>query len=93
MIQERVRIEIDNVMQENEGKLNMSSLQNLSYLERCIKEALRLYPSAFFILRNPREDVKLRNYLISHFYFVYIFEHVTYNTYNTTYIIECKIIN
>ncbi|EFN63653.1 Cytochrome P450 4C1 [Camponotus floridanus] len=83
-IQERVRIEIDNVMQENEGKLNMSSLQNLSYLERCIKEALRLYPSVFFILRNPGEDVKLRNYLFSHFFVVYIFEHVTYNTYNTT---------
>ncbi|XP_025267617.1 cytochrome P450 4C1 isoform X1 [Camponotus floridanus] len=63
-IQERVRIEIDNVMQENEGKLNMSSLQNLSYLERCIKEALRLYPSVFFILRNPGEDVKLQSYIV-----------------------------
>jgi len=63
MTQERVRIEVDNVMQENEGKLNMSSLQNLSYLERCIKEALRLYPSGFLISRSPGEDVKLRNYL------------------------------
>jgi len=46
MTQERVRAEVDTVMQENGGKLNMRSLQNLSYLDRCLKEALRLYPSA-----------------------------------------------
>ncbi|XP_025262035.1 cytochrome P450 4C1 isoform X2 [Camponotus floridanus] len=63
-IQERVRIEVDNVMQENEGKLNMSLLQNLSYLERCIKEALRLYPSGFLISRSPGEDVKLQSYVV-----------------------------
>jgi len=56
-----VRIEVDNVMQENGGKLNMRSLQNLSYLERCIKEALRLYPSVFVVSRNPVEDIKLSN--------------------------------
>jgi len=56
-----VRIEVDNVMQEDGGKLNMRSLQNLSYLERCIKEALRLYPSVTFISRNPTEDIKLSN--------------------------------
>jgi len=47
-------------MQENEEKLTMQSLQKLSYLERCIKEALRLYPSVFFISRAPTEDIKLR---------------------------------
>ncbi|XP_025265751.1 cytochrome P450 4C1-like, partial [Camponotus floridanus] len=51
-IQEHVRAEVDTVMQENGGKLNMKSLQNLSYLDRCLKEALRLYPSASFILRK-----------------------------------------
>jgi len=62
MTQERVRAEVDTVMQENgRGKLNMRSLQNLSYLDRCLKEALRLYPSAVIISRNPRNDVKLRN--------------------------------
>ncbi|XP_050452053.1 cytochrome P450 4C1-like [Cataglyphis hispanica] len=63
-VQERVRVEVDNAMQENGGKLTMKSLQNLSYLERCLKEALRLYPSAFFILRNIKEDVKLNSYVI-----------------------------
>ena len=61
MPQERVRVEVDNVMKENGGKLTMKSLQNLSYLERCLKESLRLYPVAFCIFRKTTEDVKLRN--------------------------------
>jgi len=47
-------------MQKNEGKLTMRSLQNLLYLDRCLKEALRLYPSVHFISRYTAEDVKLR---------------------------------
>ncbi|KAL6418300.1 hypothetical protein ACFW04_012206 [Cataglyphis niger] len=63
-IQERVRVEVDKAMQESRGKLTMRSLQNLPYLERCLKEALRLYPSVFFIIRNIEEDVKLHSYVI-----------------------------
>ncbi|XP_011706271.1 PREDICTED: cytochrome P450 4C1-like, partial [Wasmannia auropunctata] len=51
-------------MQENQGKLTMKSLQNLPYLERCIKESLRLYPSVYFISRIISEDVKLKSYLL-----------------------------
>ncbi|GAB1868994.1 Cytochrome P450 4C1 [Camponotus japonicus] len=60
-IQERLRTEVDTVMQENGGKLNMRLLQNLSYLDRCLKEALRLYPSVVSISRKTGNDVKLRN--------------------------------
>ncbi|XP_025268732.1 cytochrome P450 4C1-like [Camponotus floridanus] len=63
-IQERVRLEIDNVMQDNGGKLNMRSLQNLSYLDRCLKEALRLYPSVHLIERKLTDDVKLQSYVV-----------------------------
>ncbi|XP_019885677.2 cytochrome P450 4C1 [Camponotus floridanus] len=63
-IQERVRIEANTVIQENEGKLTMKSLQNLPYLDRCLKEALRLYPSVYFISRYAAEDVKLQSYVI-----------------------------
>ncbi|XP_072761631.1 cytochrome P450 4C1-like [Anoplolepis gracilipes] len=63
-IQERVRIEVDTVMQENGGKLTMKSLQNLPYLERCLKEALRLYPSVFLMSRKTGEDVKLQSYIV-----------------------------
>ncbi|KAL6418341.1 hypothetical protein ACFW04_012209 [Cataglyphis niger] len=63
-IQKRVRIEVENAMQESGGKLTMRSLQKLPYLERCLKEALRLYPSVFFIIRNIEEDLKLHSYVI-----------------------------
>ncbi|NP_001291531.1 cytochrome P450 4C1-like precursor [Solenopsis invicta] len=63
-IQDCVRKEIDAVMQENQGKLNMKSLQDLQYLERCIKEALRLYPSVYFISRITSEETELKTYLI-----------------------------
>ncbi|XP_070168313.1 cytochrome P450 4C1-like [Polyergus mexicanus] len=62
-VQERVRVEVDTVMQENGGKLTMTSLKNLSYLERCLKETLRLYPVASFI-RTIEEDVKLQSYVV-----------------------------
>jgi len=55
-----VRIEVNTMIQENEGKLTMKSLQSLPYLDRCLKEALRLYPSVYFISRYAAEDVKLR---------------------------------
>jgi len=60
MLQDRIRNEVGAIMQENGEKLTMQSLQKLSYLERCIKEALRLYPSVFFISRAPVKDIKLR---------------------------------
>ncbi|XP_011638416.1 cytochrome P450 4C1-like [Pogonomyrmex barbatus] len=63
-IQDRVREEVNTVMRESEEKFTMQSLLKLSYLERCIKEALRLYPIAYFISRVTSEDVKLQSYLV-----------------------------
>ncbi|XP_071576723.1 cytochrome P450 4C1-like isoform X2 [Temnothorax nylanderi] len=63
-IQDRVRNEVNTALQKNEEKFTMKLLQDLPYLERCIKEALRLYPSVFFISRIPGEDVKLQSYLV-----------------------------
>ncbi|XP_039306248.1 cytochrome P450 4C1-like isoform X1 [Solenopsis invicta] len=63
-IQDCVRKEINAVMRENQGKLTMKSLQDLQYLERCIKETLRLYPSVFFISRITSEEIQLQTYLI-----------------------------
>jgi len=60
LIQDRVRNEVNTVMQENGESFTIKSLRNLTYLERCIKEALRLYPPGFIISRITGEDVKLR---------------------------------
>jgi len=48
------------VMHENGGKLTITALNNLSYLERCLKESLRLHPSVSFIARVLSEDTKMR---------------------------------
>ncbi|TGZ32067.1 Cytochrome P450 4C1 [Temnothorax longispinosus] len=64
---DRVRNEVDTALQENEQKFTMKLLQDLPYLDRCIKEALRLYPSVFFISRIAGEDVKLRMHLTKFF--------------------------
>ncbi|XP_011705493.1 PREDICTED: cytochrome P450 4C1-like, partial [Wasmannia auropunctata] len=61
-IQECVRNEFNTAIQEHEGKITMKLLQELSYLERCIKEGLRLYPVGGDIARVTAEDVKLRRH-------------------------------
>ncbi|KYN45211.1 Cytochrome P450 4C1, partial [Trachymyrmex septentrionalis] len=63
-IQDRVRTEVDIAMQENKNQLTMKFLHELTYLERCIKEALRLHSVIFFISRVCGEDVKLQSYVI-----------------------------
>jgi len=60
MLQNRVRNEVTNALKENGMKFNTKLLQGLPYLERCIKESLRIYPSVFLISRVPNEDIKLR---------------------------------
>ncbi|XP_026829903.1 cytochrome P450 4C1 [Ooceraea biroi] len=63
-VQDRVRNEVNDVMDENGGKLTMTALQNLPYLERCLKETMRLYPSVYLITRKLQEDVMLQSYLV-----------------------------
>lgn len=63
-IQDRVRNEINNIMKQNGQIISINLLQDLKYLDMCIKETLRLYPSAFIISRITGEDVKLQSYLI-----------------------------
>jgi len=57
----------------------MKSLKDLRYLERCIKECMRLYPSAPFISRVACKDIKLRTYLIKSL-LIFIFSNMFSNT-------------
>ncbi|XP_015179367.1 PREDICTED: cytochrome P450 4C1-like [Polistes dominula] len=61
-VQENIRDEVQSIMQED--NLTISSLSKLSYLERCLKESFRLYPSVHIISRRISEDMQLKRYLI-----------------------------
>ncbi|XP_012271223.1 cytochrome P450 4C1 [Orussus abietinus] len=63
-IQDRARREIDGIFEESGGKITMAEVQRMTYLDRCIKEALRLFPSVPFISRQTAEDLQLKNYVI-----------------------------
>ncbi|EFA10751.1 cytochrome P450 monooxigenase CYP4Q9 [Tribolium castaneum] len=55
-IQERIFEEIEETFSDD-TKPDYKSLQELKYMERCIKEVLRLYPSVPFIARSLGEDI------------------------------------
>lgn len=63
-VQERIREEVNSVMNQEDYQMTMPVLQEFLYLERCIKESLRLYPSVHFVSRSLTEDMQLKKYLI-----------------------------
>ncbi|CRL07638.1 CLUMA_CG020602, isoform A [Clunio marinus] len=64
-IQEKALQEIDEVMGGDRDRApTMKELNEMKYLECCIKEALRLYPSVPLIARHLKEDVMIDKYLI-----------------------------
>ncbi|KAH0534266.1 cytochrome P450 4C1-like isoform X1 [Cotesia glomerata] len=63
-IQNRVRAEVEEVLIENNGEANFNDLQRLTYLECCIKESLRLYPTVPTISRKTQEDLVLKHCIV-----------------------------
>ncbi|XP_053593785.1 cytochrome P450 4V2-like [Microplitis demolitor] len=58
---DKARSEIEEVLKENNGKMSMDAIQRLTYLECCIKESVRLYPSVPVISRRIEEDLQLKH--------------------------------
>jgi cytochrome P450 len=59
-VQEKAMEEIDGVAGPDEGyRFTMKDLHEMKYLECCIKEALRLYPSVPVIARKISEDINI----------------------------------
>ncbi|XP_058796311.1 cytochrome P450 4C1-like [Phymastichus coffea] len=63
-VQNRIRREVSEILDRTNGKLEMSDVQNLHYLEMCLKECLRLHPSVPYMSRYMSEDLQLTDYLI-----------------------------
>ncbi|XP_029163052.1 cytochrome P450 4C1-like [Nylanderia fulva] len=62
--QEKVHQELDEVFQDSETPATVKELSQLKYLERVIKETLRIFPSVPFIFRKLTEDVKIGDYTL-----------------------------
>jgi len=57
--QDKVYEELDNIFHGSDRFTTMQDLYEMKYLERVIKESLRLYPSVPFIGRILKEDTKI----------------------------------
>ncbi|XP_072940755.1 cytochrome P450 4C1-like [Epargyreus clarus] len=58
-IQMKLFEELDEVFGESDRPLEKDDLQKLKYLDRVVKESLRLFPPVPFIIRKVLEDIKL----------------------------------
>nr|XP_022906714.1 cytochrome P450 4C1-like [Onthophagus taurus] len=63
-VQDKVYEELKQILGDKKCPESISDLSNLKYLECCIKEALRIYPSVPFISRKLTEDVVIDGYKI-----------------------------
>ncbi|KAL4712740.1 hypothetical protein ACJJTC_008037 [Scirpophaga incertulas] len=64
-IQDRIVAELKEIYSTDESrKTSIEDLNKMKYLERCIKESLRLYPPVHFISRIIHEPIELSNFTI-----------------------------
>jgi cytochrome P450 len=63
-IQAKVHQELDGVFGDDDRAVEYDDLRNLPYLECCLKEALRLFPSVPMYARTLAEDATIAGYVI-----------------------------
>ncbi|XP_011504736.1 PREDICTED: cytochrome P450 4C1-like [Ceratosolen solmsi marchali] len=62
--QDKARSEVITILNRSKGEIRMEEIRDLHYLERCIKESLRLFPPVSALSRCLKEDLKLKDYVI-----------------------------
>ncbi|KPJ08736.1 Cytochrome P450 4C1, partial [Papilio machaon] len=63
-IQDKILAELNEIYGKTNRAVTMEDLNEMRYLERCIKEAIRLYPPVPFISRKLNNNVQLSNYTV-----------------------------
>lgn len=61
-VQEKAYSELESIFKNSNRPTDVKDLQNMKYLEQCIKESMRMYPSVPMISRKLSEDVVLGIY-------------------------------
>ncbi|XP_001601822.2 cytochrome P450 4C1 [Nasonia vitripennis] len=59
--QDLARVEVIRVLDKSGGKIGVTEIQELHYLERCLKESFRLYPPVATLMRYVSEELELKN--------------------------------
>ncbi|KAL7292865.1 hypothetical protein TKK_0013539 [Trichogramma kaykai] len=62
--QDKARAEVTQIFDRCDGKIEMQDIQDMTYLEWCVKEALRLYPPVSTMTRTITEDLQLKDFLV-----------------------------
>ncbi|XP_063368031.1 cytochrome P450 6B2-like [Cydia amplana] len=51
-VQKKVQSEIDSVLEKHDNKLSYEAIKEMTYLEWCFREAMRMFPSLGFLIRE-----------------------------------------
>lgn len=65
-IQEKVYEELHNIFEGSDRPVLCEDLPRMTYLERVIKETMRIFPVGPLIVRAISEDIILGKYIIQH---------------------------